>query len=717
MQQGQAQGVRQGRRLQLSLPHSFAFNFRESGPKTPEPREMDQAQPLEPPNPPKFRIRRRRAAPNAPSDLNTTSDELSLPTIQLPESTSDFASVLSLGPDLDLEEGLSEPASGTSRSAKRYGRIIAPPKTPLDQIFNSFDAAFGAPPPALTPQHSFDTLSGSPAAFSDSECDSDSSSDSTPSWEDDFGSPESDRPDPFIQLQGVPGGLSAPASLRVSQASMFRPSKHIDKTKWTPEMDEHLWATYMAYLADPKLTPFKMLPGTAPPLGVCHRVARDAKKNWKGITRSQPTPSDTEDERVDYMNLDAAVHREASAPATDPSYQPSFLMPGLHLPLGRRSQSPHTSSRKASGKWPTSEAATRRRLRQLCKRSPTLAAHYHRLVQTRTPSPFESSSSSDKPASSSRFDSPPRSDLDSAFSTRDLNITLATSTASSMQPDAPLHQLGQDGVWKPRPFSTEYARPAVRAGVHHRSQSLQLGLGLNNEPFDPKSFSQLASPFHEPIPQQADWIPSLPPAPPASTRMAPVQEDLEEGAQVKIHAPRPLSGSMKRRAEYPLGEEIVSNDPEKRRSMIQNLFRNSMDAGDTRLQARGFSMGAMRHPAGSRHLSDIFTPPQTILERSEQPAGNDESASATAESPLAQQMNTYRLNPPPHLAHINRLGSPFAPNTRLSRTFPRTAFPAGLDSITAMSEGHQQPQTTAHQLRQQQTMSWDGTRSPHSRFY
>jgi len=478
-------------------------------------------------------------------------------------------------------------------------------------------------------------------------------------------------------------------------------------------MDEHLWATYMAYLADPKLTPFKMLPGTAPPLGVCHRVARDAKKNWKGITRSQPTPSDTEDERSDYMNLDATVQREASALAIDSTYQPSFLMPGLHLPSGRRSPSPN--GRKASSKWPTSEAATRRRLRQLCKRSPTLAAHYHRLVQTRTPSPFESSSSSGKPASSSRFESPPRSDVDSAFSTRDLNITLATSTASSMQPDAPLHQLGQDGIWKPRPFSTEYARPAVRAGVHHRSQSLQLGLGLNNEPFDPKSFSQLASPFHEPVPQQADWIPSLPPAP-ASIRMAPVQEDLEEGAQVKIHAPRPLSGSMKRRAEYPLGEEIISNDPEKRRSMIQNLFRNSMDAGDTRLQARGFSMGAMRHPSGSRHLSDIFTPPQTILERSEQPASNGEPATA-AQPPLAEQMNTYRLNPPPHLAHINRLGSPFAPNTRLSRTFPRTAFPAGLDSITAMSEGQQQPQSTGHQLRQQQTMSWDGTRSPHSRFY
>jgi len=684
--------ARQGRRLQLSLPQSFSFNYTEAGPKTPEPREPAiDANTLQPPNPPKVRIHRRRpfpAAPLNPADFDA-SNELSVPTIQLPELSSDFGPVFA---GSELEEGLLAPATHTARSYKRYGRIISPPKTPLDQIFNSFDAAFGAGVttqiPILTPQQTLESsLPQSPATFSDSE-DSDDSSDSGPSWEEDFGSPEAEVPDAFSHSTG----LSSPMNFRESRPSSFRSSMHIEKQKWTPEMDEHLWVTYMSYLADPVHTPFKMLPGTAPPLGVCHRVARDAKKSWKGAAPRSPTSPGAGAESADFMNVD------------NNGAEQFYLMP-RHEQQYTRSLSAADMPRKSYSKWLRTEGSTRRRLRHLCKRNPTLVAHYHRLVQTRTPSPFESSSCSSAKRES-RFASPPPADVDSAFATRDLNITLATSTAASMQPDAPLAQLAQDLPIKPRPYSTEYSRPA-RRGVHHRSQSLQLGLGLN-QPVDTSKFRDLASPFHES--QQPDWLSAPVPAStaPNTLRMTSVREDItEEGAPIKIHTPRPLSGSMKRRSDIPAGaqsNELATGDSEKRRSMIQNLFRSSVDEGDARFHGRASTVGAIRHSTCNRHLSDIFTPP-TIDEQNES-LPPPITGSHTRQSSLADQMSSYRLPAPPE---IPRLASPFAPasNARFSRTFPRTSYHPGFSAMRS------QQHTSAAHNRQ----TWDGTQSPHTRLY
>lgn len=699
MQQAQdRQDVRQGRRLQLSLPQGFSFNYTDSGPKTPEPREpaSSDAKTTQPPNLPKVRIHRRKpfpAAPLGPVDFDASSD-LQVPTIQLPELSSDFGPVLSFGGS-ELEDGLlAAPTSRTARSYKRYGRIISPPKTPLDQIFNSFDAAFGATTqvPVLTPQQTLESsIPHSPADFSDSE-DSDDSSDSGPSWEEDLGSPDAELPDAFSQLHDAAGGLSSPMNFRESRPASFRSSVHLDKQKWTPEMDEHLWASYVKYLADPVHTPFKMLPGTAPPLGVCHRVAREAKKTWKGPSHSPVSPGAAS---ADFMNVDN------NTTTTEQSY----LMPRFQQQYNR---STSDMSRKSNSKWLRSEGATRRRLRHLCKRNPTLAAHYHRLVQTRTPSPFESSSSA-KAGSSSRFASPAPADTDSAFATRDLNITLATSTAASMQPDAPLAQLAQDLPVKPRPYSTEYSRPA-RRGVHHRSQSLQLGLGLHSQPVDASKFRDLASPFHES--QQPDWLTTAPAAittAPTTQHMASVKEDItEEGASIKIHAPRPLSGTLKRRSELPTGaDELVTGDSEKRRSMIQNLFRSSIDEGDTRFHGRASTIGAIRHSTCGRHLADIFTPP-TIAEQAE-PLPSPIGTSHTRQASLADQMSSYRLPAPPQLEEIPRLASPFAPapNARFSRTFPRTSHHPGYHGLS-----HSQ-QTSTNRNRQ----TWDGTHSPHSRLH
>ena len=42
-------------------------------------------------------------------------------------------------------------------------------------------------------------------------------------------------------------------------------------------MDNHLFNVYQMYLADPSVTPFKTVPGSIPPTGVCHRVAQTSE--------------------------------------------------------------------------------------------------------------------------------------------------------------------------------------------------------------------------------------------------------------------------------------------------------------------------------------------------------------------------------------------------------------------------------------------------------
>ncbi|RPA79502.1 hypothetical protein BJ508DRAFT_140487 [Ascobolus immersus RN42] len=58
------------------------------------------------------------------------------------------------------------------------------------------------------------------------------------------------------------------------------------ETVWTQEMDDHLWRTYSLYQQDARMTPFYVVPGGVPPLGVCCRVVRAAKKTWPSGKKS-----------------------------------------------------------------------------------------------------------------------------------------------------------------------------------------------------------------------------------------------------------------------------------------------------------------------------------------------------------------------------------------------------------------------------------------------
>ena len=117
------------------------------------------------------------------------------------------------------------------------------------------------------------------SGFSDSSVSS--SIESFPSLGESFTSPESDALD--CRQHHDSAGKQVSHSSSLSRNAQSHSTNRLGRrSDWTDEMDNHLWITYMRYLQDPTHTPFKMLPGTAPPLGVCARVVREAKRTWKG---------------------------------------------------------------------------------------------------------------------------------------------------------------------------------------------------------------------------------------------------------------------------------------------------------------------------------------------------------------------------------------------------------------------------------------------------
>lgn len=659
--------------LSITLPRNFTFHYTDAPPKTPEPQE-NITTPVEPPAPPKVRVRRRRQVVISGGGHT----DYTLPTIQFPDN--DNEELPDYKPDLQDDFLSPFPPSGLDR-------IYAPPVTPISQDTALGDVDDEIDETRFRHGQSIDRPSSAWSEISDSSTDTDISEYSSPSFDEAFISPDVEQTDPFIfpTVRERLNYLSSPLTLHRHSKRTENPRA---KAKWTSDMDDHLWLTYVTYLSDPTVTPFKMLPGTAPPLGVCHRVAREARKTWKG-------PRNTLDAIAEQANM-------RLSPVL-PSRVPNFSRPIL------RTYSTSEIGRKTSNKWSRSASSTRRRLRELCKRKPSLAPHYQRLMQSRTPSPFEPmgveshSGRAKRSSQPQRFTSPPPPRASaftppppptavpalmndaSVFSTRELNITLATSTATSMQPGGPLSQLAMTGdeTVRRRPWSHQ---PTARVSAHQKSQSLQLELGLGDRPRS-YHFGKVAG--APPLPQS--WMmQSAAPAPIAEDHVLPPppQPDFTP----KIHAPRPLSASMKRRAHYSLGEEAISTDVDVRRSWLEGLFKDSVrdeNDGQRRVRNRGFSMGAVKYTPSarhSRHLSEIFAPPSSL-----------EQAASGSSIPPVPPLPAMGHLPVPQQPQTLRLGSPFAPhltnNTRYSNTFPRNAFPQGLEGMSPFGRPPGEPRS------------------------
>ncbi|KAL1310888.1 hypothetical protein AAFC00_001119 [Neodothiora populina] len=637
--------------LSIAMPEGFDYNYTQGQyhhvPQTPAPPphqpkqdnsfEHELGDSIQPPPPPRqtFKIRRRRVDntnATAATAAMTMSESTAVPTIESPTSNINLSS----GRDAMLTSGYLAPRPS-------YLRLLSPPKTPASQVKTYTGEEDDAQSSEWTMfHHVHGNLIQRPFSacsdFSDSSASSFGSSNAFSLGGGSCTSPESDAADPFSFYELKSGPVSGPTLPSSSDMPTAKRAKTRRHPKWTPEMDNHLWITYMIYVQDPRVTPFKMLPGTAPPLGVCHRVAREARRSWKGCRAS---PGDRILPRI-------SVHLAGSPTA------PRFV----HGEEDRATPTPTDHRNMTTPKWPRSEAATRRRLRDLCKRKPSLSAHYMRLLRTRSPSPFESSSSSSSPRQQTVHPTPETS----TFSSRDLNVSLVAATADSMQSDGPLAQLSKEqpaatpapAVQRPADWFARIGRSQARSQAHQKSQSLQLGLGLNSWSHSNNSFERgsiLASPFDSDLDRDA-FMQNL-----GNTRSLGRGQFNNRRAEHSdvLHSPLDLDGpmptvrSLKRR--FGVDEDSTPQPP------LQNLFAappTPASSGPGR--SRGFSLGDMG--VTTPGLASFFTRPPTADQIVEEPSDI---------RPSTGYLTAPRSQLPP------RLGSPFGASSSNPsfNTFPR----------------------------------------------
>lgn len=595
--------------LSITLPRNFEFHYTDSQPpRTPEPETCPEI--VEPPKLPRqtFRVRRRR--PGIPTYAVETeiAQDLPVPTIEAPRDP------YSLGLGGYLLEPRYERDNGYLSPSVAHIPMISPPRTPVAQLSGSEKQSQG---------ESISRPSSSCSGFSDSSASSHGSMASFPSYGESLTSPDSDASDPFIFSSNIsrPPMPSSPL-----QGYQERPNKRakVGNVAWTDNLDNHLWITYMRYLQDATVTPFKMLPGVAPPLGVCHRVVREAKRTWRGPRSST-------------LQRDAAHLR--------PHQKTRKGSPDTIKPTNSGETTPTTAAdaHKPYPQWPRSKAA-RQRLRYLCKRKPSLSAHYQRLLHCRTPSPFPSSPQSDSRAHHCAEHTSPASHADvSSFSTRDMNISLSTSTSITMQPNNPLSQLAVEDApttdTTPRKSGSDpFNEPPARTPGHHKSQSLDVNFGTG----------ALGSPFAPTTQKFGSY-----------GRAAGAAPKLDSPLELPAPVPRPRS--FKRRFNH---DPNATED--QRGSVLEELFAAPSESSHRRVRSRGFSLGDVGE--SSHRLTSLFTPPSMFDQLATPESSQNMSSQANLLSPLTVEPT-------------RRLGSPFvgrSSNVRLHNTFPRHFTPHGL---------------------------------------
>ena len=603
--------------VSITLPRNFTFHYTEGEPpKTPEHDEVA----ANPPSPQAYKIRRRVRPSIVTSHIHgqpemvTNPHDAPIPTIETPVLTGSTRPA--------LHTSTAEPADGYLAPFLPR-KFMTAPRTPSGPL-----PVFGGDWNDFEKKNSGEAISrpmSGCSIMSDSSDDSDASSLSGLSYGGSCTSPESDAPDPF-SLGTLKKGKSR---IRYPLADETPSGRHNQPLKsrhvfWTADMDKHLWKTYMIYLQDPTVTPFKTLPGSPPPLGVCHRVAREAKRTWRG-----------------------------SKVTSNPLHETSYFSINNQINPNGRGESPDTIKPHRSGSntptllklpkqpiWPKSGASTRRRIRELCKRKATMAPHYQRLLQSRSPSPFTSSS----PRSTTRsvkMSSPANEQpLQTSFETRDIKVSLATSTAASMQPDGPLARLARDELPQQQPKAESFhnsgvpwASPApIPSDFEHDTSNQDKAAEL------PRLGSPFA--FHTWGPSRSR--PHVRPTAPRTYSNAVIGQESSQDPFIHDHGTLPYPSVHKRRAQHQLEVELSPGGTDIRKSFLEELFGESSQNPHRRVRTRGFTVG---DTTVHDRLASLFTP--------DQPA----SSAETADTEMAEGGTHVR---PSEAESIRRLGSPFA---------------------------------------------------------
>ncbi|KAE8442680.1 hypothetical protein EG329_002925 [Mollisiaceae sp. DMI_Dod_QoI] len=615
-----------------TLPRGFRYHHEE--PKTPEPLTGDEPQQPSPPRP-RLKVRRRNASSlQAPTEqflASVAAANVPIPTIELP-SLADSAMVdrEELSADFDLLAPQPYPY--------RFG---SPPKTPVPTFLND-EASARRPDWSMPPEDAQRPTSAMSNASDNSDDSLYSSRASRPSEDGSCTSPESDAGDPFtfpIKDKGKGKAISYEPIEHLPLNAQLR-SKTRKDAVWTQAQSAHLWAIYNVYLQDPTVTPFRIGVGAVPPEGVCHRVSREAKRSWKG-------PKSVASKRP--IRLDSAASRESEKS-------------GSVTPTGEQS--------KVYAQWPHSSAATRARLRAMC-RSNTSARYRHRHLQSRSPTPF---------TKQNRLRTTEPTRIVNAFSTKEIALSLTTSTAESMQPDGPLAKLAIKVPDSPVPSTWGEFKETTSFSTFEESKPLSitksrsLGNVINFEPG-----RRLGSPF-----VARTYGPSSSKnLHPYDSRLSPptLQSDVRGPtlrSPVRFYdRPRSLNNTQKRRAAHDLEEELSPNGAIVRPSILnEQLFGTPF--AQRRVRSRGFSLGdeALRGRAPgifqSSPAPELRSPPKMDI------------ATPRPSSPARA-----RFLPPANFAPP-RLGSPFT-ESGPSNTFPRRLPSDGTSTIrrSAFATMHQ----------------------------
>ncbi|KAF4629706.1 hypothetical protein G7Y89_g8439 [Cudoniella acicularis] len=623
-----------------TLPRDFRFHHNEQRPKTPEPFNTEEPQPPSAPRPTRLKVKRRNVSSlQAPTEqflASVAAADVPIPTIELPQ--------VNTSEDLEMvdREDVSISTVGLLSPQPYNFRFGSPPKTPMPSL--TIDDSCRRPDWSMgssSPEEYFQRPSSVQSNTSDFSDDSfySGSRRSRPSEDGSCTSPESDAEDPF-QFPSISKGKGKAI---LEEPPRFMPlngnlrSKTRNDKPWSKAMSAHLWSTYLLYLQDPTVTPFRLGASCIPPEGVCHRVAREAKRSWKGpkiaIRRSARLGS--------VLNISRASDKS-----------------GSNTPTGEAS--------KVYAQWPHSSSATRNHLRELCKIKNSIPAQRHRHLQSRSPTPFTRSN----PYDQSRLRTPEQR---SSFSTKDIALSLTTSTSESMQPNGLLANLARD-----ESSSTPIPALSITSPTNTRPTDLgdAPGLAINIE--EANRIRRLGSPFiartYGPSSSQLLRSRASPPRIRSDTA-GPLRSSL------RFDNARSLNGTQKRRAQHSLEDELSPNGAVLRPSILDHQLFGTPLGHSRRVRSRGFSLGdeALRHRAPG-----IFqrSPPQIDFPPETEPT--------TSETTINLPTSAPKLLPSPF--DHPRLGSPFS-ESGPSQTFPRRLFQDSQATIKRSSFA------TVHQTR------------------
>ncbi|GJN73262.1 hypothetical protein VFPFJ_03686 [Purpureocillium lilacinum] len=409
-----------------------------SAPRTPEPAaDGTLQQPSSPPRP-RFRLKRRtvseRTAPTQQFLASVAAADVPIPSIEEPQVYDDDVMLDSeIYPGVPLLGNLDD-----IRFAEHdiRGRQISGPKTPAPRAIPSLS-------PKRFPDWSIDASFSSVESSPECESSRPSTARSTQTsaslfsryslTSEDFSqcaSPDEEHAEKFASL--LPPGDLEKTIRAPAQRGKLR------KAPWTRAMSKHLWATYMMYLQDPKVTPFRVGKSGIPPSGVCMRVAREAKRSWKG---SRP---------------------QTKADPKSGSTTPTAEVQGPYV------------------QWPHTCAATRAHLREMCKANSGAASRGSHCM-ARSPTPFGRAATRVRNRRSAPLRSP------SVFSGSDMAMSLTMCTADSMQPSGPLAQLTSS---RPK-LELDLLTPASDISRGH-THAVRLGSPFMAKSYGPSSSSNLA---------------------------------------------------------------------------------------------------------------------------------------------------------------------------------------------------------------------------------